>query len=108
MTTLLTPDAYMALLVERARAADAEMHSDRAAAGLPPVPSWLRHFAARVVSVYDRAVLLTWSERRRLYRECLGVRTNACPSTLGPQLKRPPLVRQHQEFGGLTPTKEGL
>lgn len=25
--------------------------------------------AARVVSVYDRAVLLTWSERRRLYRE---------------------------------------
>ena len=25
--------------------------------------------AARVASVYDRAVLLTWSERRRLYRE---------------------------------------
>lgn len=46
--------------------------------------------------------------RRAWFRECLGVRTNACPSTLGPQLKRPPLVRQHQEFGGLTPTKEGL
>jgi formate dehydrogenase maturation protein FdhE len=55
----------------------------------------------------------SWSAFQRsglclICSEIVGVRTNACPSTLGPQLKRPPLVRQHQEFGGLTPTKEGL
>jgi len=49
VTTLLTPGAYMALLVKRARAADAEMHSDRAAAGLRPLPSWRRHLPEQMI-----------------------------------------------------------
>ena len=64
--TALTPDAYMALLVERARAADAEMHSDRAAAGLRPLPSWLRHLPEQMILDGDED--LVDSPRRRIGR----------------------------------------
>ena len=40
---LLTPDEYMTLLVERAREADEQSRAERAAAGLPPAPAWIRH-----------------------------------------------------------------
>jgi hypothetical protein len=58
----------MALLVERARAADAEMHSDRAAAGLPPVPSWLRHLPEQMIldgdeDLVDMTAILTETAR---------------------------------------------
>ena len=87
MTTLLTPGAYMALLVKRARAADVEMHSDRAAAGLPPVPSWLRHLPEQMIldgdeDLVDMTAILTETARiegasepkprePRNYRPCL-------------------------------------
>ena len=68
MTTLLTPGAYMALLVKRARAADVEMHSDRAAAGLRPLPSWRRHLPEQMIldgdeDLVDMTAILTETAR---------------------------------------------
>ncbi len=68
VTTLLTPGAYMALLVKRARAADVEMHSDRAAAGLRPLPSWRRHLPEQMIldgdeDLVDMTAILTETAR---------------------------------------------
>lgn len=48
--------------------ANGRLHHHAAAARVKDLRR-LAEFTARVVAVLDRAVLLTWSERRRLYRE---------------------------------------
>ena len=65
---LLTPDEYMTLLVERAREADEQSRAERAAAGLPPAPAWIRHLPEWMVrdgdeDLVDMTAVAAWTAR---------------------------------------------
>lgn len=65
---LLTPDEYIALLVERAREADEQSRAERTAAGLPPAPAWIRHLPEWMVrdgdeDLVDMAAVAAWTAR---------------------------------------------
>ncbi len=79
---LLTPDEYMTLLVERAREADEQSRAERAAAGLPPAPAWIRHLPEWMVrdgdeDLVDMAAVEAWTPLQPLNVTHIGKSTPA-------------------------------